>query len=160
MLTCRMEYPSNVFGFAIDLSQLAGDQLEECLTECRLVLLPAGMPRKPGMTGRPIWDQRWHRQGAPPSLWEVLSRGYGGSDSDPVNSMVPAMCEHYKKLGLDHRKNVGVTTLDVVRTNKFTSSLTNSRMRDAQIPVIGVSLQTAACSVDSASSSETIRLLT
>ena len=46
-----------------------------------------------------------------------------------VNSVVPAMCEYYKKLDLDHRKIVGVTTLDVVRTG--------SSMRDAQIPVIG-----------------------
>ena len=51
--------------------------------------------------------------------------------------VVPALCEHYKKLGLDHRKNVGVTTLGVVRTNKFTSNLTNSSIKDAQIPVIG-----------------------
>ena len=53
-----------------------------------------------------------------------------------INSVVLAMCEHYKKLGLKHRKIVGVTTLDVVRANKFTSSLTGSSMRDAQIPVI------------------------
>ena len=26
------------------------DQLEEILTECQLVLIPAGMPRKPGVT--------------------------------------------------------------------------------------------------------------
>merc|ERR1712136_152919 len=32
---------------------------------------------------------------------------------------------------------VGVTTLDVVRANKFTSSLTGSSVRDAQIPVVG-----------------------
>ena len=51
--------------------------------------------------------------------------------------VVPAPREHYKKLGLDHRKNVGVTTLDVVRTNKFTSNLTNSSIKDAQTPVIG-----------------------
>ena len=51
--------------------------------------------------------------------------------------VVPALYEHYKKLGLKHHKIVGVTTLDVVRANKFTSSLTGSSMRDAQIPVIG-----------------------
>ena len=46
----HLMYPSNVFGFTIDLSQLAVDQLEECSTECHLVLIPAGMPQKPGMT--------------------------------------------------------------------------------------------------------------
>ena len=39
-------------------------------------------------------------------------------------------------LGVDHRKIVGVTTLDVVKTNKFTSNLSTSSIRDAQIPVI------------------------
>ena len=51
--------------------------------------------------------------------------------------VVPALYEHYKKLGVDHRKIVGVTTLDVVRTNKFTSNFTSSSIKDAQIPVIG-----------------------
>ena len=54
-----------------------------------------------------------------------------------VDSVVPAMCEHYKKSGLDHRKIVGVTTLHVVNANKFTSSLTGSSMRVAQNRVIG-----------------------
>ena len=40
-------------------------------------------------------------------------------------------------LGLDHRKNVGVTTLDVVMTNKLTYNLTHSCIKDALIPVIG-----------------------
>ena len=127
----HLKYPSNVFGFAIDLSQPARDQLEECPTGCHLVLIPADMPRKPGMTVMTSCQE------APRSLWEILSRGHGGSDCEPCALLVPALCEHYKKSGLDHRKNVGVTTLDVVRTNKFTSNLTNSSMRDAQIPVIG-----------------------
>ena len=46
----HLEYPSNMFGFAIDLSQPAVDQLEECLTVCHLVLSPAGMPQKLRMT--------------------------------------------------------------------------------------------------------------
>ena len=41
------------------------------------------------------------------------------------------------KLGLDHSKIVGVTTLDVVRTNRFTSNLATSRTQNVQIPVIG-----------------------
>ena len=41
MMTSHLEYPSNVFGFAIGLSQPEVDQLEECLTGCHLVLIPA-----------------------------------------------------------------------------------------------------------------------
>ena len=39
------EYPSNVFGFAIDLSQPEVNQLEDCLTGYHLVLIPASIPR-------------------------------------------------------------------------------------------------------------------
>ena len=66
----------------------------------------------------------------------LLRRG-GESDCEPCGLQVPAMCEHYRKLGLDHRKIVGVTSLHVVNANKFTSSLTGSSMRVAQNPVIG-----------------------
>ena len=34
-----------------------------------------------------------------------------------VYSMVPAIREHYKKLGLDHRKIVDMTTLDDCQDN-------------------------------------------
>ena len=54
---------------------------------------------------------------------------------NPVNSVVPAMCEYYKNLDLDHRKIVGVTTLDVVRTTS-SPPLKGLSMRDAQISVL------------------------
>merc|ERR1712050_279591 len=52
----------------------------------------------------------------------------------PVNSVVPAMCEMWKAAGLDPRKIVGVSTLDVVRANKFVREITGKR---CEIPVIG-----------------------
>merc|ERR1739845_46204 len=53
---------------------------------------------------------------------------------NPVNSVVPAMCELWAKKGLDTRKIVGVTTLDIVRANKFVREITGQK---AEIPVIG-----------------------
>jgi len=53
---------------------------------------------------------------------------------NPVNSVVPAMCELWKKAGLDPRKIIGISTLDVVRANKFVQELTGM---PANIPVIG-----------------------
>merc|ERR1719336_3677093 len=44
------------------------------------------------------------------------------------------MCELWKKKGLDPRKIVGISTLDVVRANKFVQDFTGS---PAQVPVIG-----------------------
>merc|ERR1712039_420334 len=53
---------------------------------------------------------------------------------NPVNSVAPAMTELWKKAGLDPKKIVGVTTLDIVRANKFVSEITG---KPAKIPVIG-----------------------
>merc|ERR1712087_920303 len=56
---------------------------------------------------------------------------------NPVNSVVPAMAELYKKKGLDPKKIVGVTTLDCVRANKFVGEIQNVDPADVQVPVIG-----------------------
>merc|ERR1711897_24792 len=95
----------------------------ECLTGCHLVLVPAGMPRKPGMTKNIVEACAKHCPDA------VL-----GLIVNPVNSVVPAMCEMWKKAGLDPKKIVGISTLDVVRANKFVQEITGKR---AQVPVIG-----------------------
>merc|ERR1712169_25747 len=46
----HLEKPSKVTGYAIDPSKPAIDQLAECFTGADLLLVPAGVPRKPGMT--------------------------------------------------------------------------------------------------------------
>jgi len=55
---------------------------------------------------------------------------------NPVNSVVPAMCELYKKKGLDPKKIVGVTTLDCVRANKFVHEITGDAIDGINIPVV------------------------
>merc|ERR1712226_1321397 len=56
---------------------------------------------------------------------------------NPVNSVVPAMAELYKKKGLDPMKIVGVTTLDCVRANKFVGEIVGKNPNFINIPVIG-----------------------
>jgi malate dehydrogenase len=53
---------------------------------------------------------------------------------NPVNSVVPAMTELWKKAGLNPKKIVGVTTLDIVRANKFVQEITG---KEACVPVVG-----------------------
>merc|ERR1712176_40884 len=47
---------------------------------------------------------------------------------------VPAMTELWKKAGLNPKKIVGVSTLDIVRANKFVQDMTG---KPASVPVIG-----------------------
>jgi len=56
---------------------------------------------------------------------------------NPVNSVVPAMAELYKKHGLDPMKVCGVTTLDIVRANKFVAEITGIDPSQIEVPVIG-----------------------
>merc|ERR1712203_688802 len=47
------------------------------------------------------------------------------------------MCELYKKKGLDPKKIIGVTTLDIVRANKFVGTITGKNPNFVNVPVIG-----------------------
>ncbi|CAE8666689.1 unnamed protein product, partial [Polarella glacialis] len=46
----HLERKNTVKGYSMDIGQKPVDHLEECLTGCHLVLVPAGMPRKPGQS--------------------------------------------------------------------------------------------------------------
>merc|ERR1719484_294947 len=46
----HLEKKTKVVPYSIDPSRPGVDQLKDCLTGCDLVLIPAGLPRKPGMT--------------------------------------------------------------------------------------------------------------
>lgn len=58
--------------------------------------------------------------------------------SNPVNSTVPITSEVYKAAGkYDPKKIIGVTSLDVVRSNTFVSELKGLPLKDVDVPVIG-----------------------
>merc|ERR1712203_189983 len=112
------------------------DKLEECLTGCHLVLVPAGLPRKPGMTRS---DLLGINAGIAKGIVEACAKycpdAILGLIVNPVNSVVPAMCELYKKKGLDPKKICGVTTLDVVRANKFVHEITGVPVENIDVHV-------------------------
>merc|ERR1712187_755496 len=114
------------------------DKLGECLTGCDLVLVPAGLPRKPGMTRA---DLLGVNAGIAKNIVEACAKfcpdAVLGLIVNPVNSVVPAMCELYKKKGLDPRKICGVTSLDIVRANKFVHELTGLPVESIDVPVVG-----------------------
>merc|ERR1712151_452986 len=114
------------------------DYLEECLTGCNLVLIPAGMPRKPGMTRDDLFKVNADiAKGLVEACAKYCPDAILALIVNPVNSIVPAMAELYKKKGLDDGKIVGVTTLDCVRANKFVADITGKNPRYINVPVIG-----------------------
>merc|ERR1711920_104199 len=134
----HLEKKSKVKGFALDKDDKPVEKLGECLTGCDLVLVPAGMPRKPGMTRA---DLLGINAGIAKNIVEACAKycpnAVLGLIVNPVNSVVPAMCELYKKAGLDPKKICGVTSLDIVRANKFVHEQTSMGLESIDLPVVG-----------------------
>merc|ERR1711972_44967 len=111
------------------------DKAGGALKGCDLVLVPAGVPRKPGQDRKDLLNTNCDiAKGTVEACAKYCPNAVVALIVNPVNSVVPAMCELWKKAGLDPRKIVGVSTLDVVRANKFVQEITGKK---AQIPVIG-----------------------
>jgi len=136
-------------GVAADLSHIetgakvcgfvGQEQLGDALTGCDLVIIPAGVPRKPGMTRDDLFNTN---AGIVKTLAEGVAKFCPGAIvniiSNPVNSTVPIAAEVFKKAGCyDPKKLLGVTTLDVVRSNTFVGEMKGVDPALVDVPVIG-----------------------
>ncbi|WOK97821.1 hypothetical protein Cni_G06529 [Canna indica] len=118
---------------------LGAKQLENALTGMDLVIIPAGIPRKPGMTRDDLFKIN---AGIVQSLCEGIAKCCPGAIvnliSNPVNSTVPIAAEVFKKAGTyDPKRLLGVTTLDVVRANTFVAEVLGIDPREVDVPVVG-----------------------
>jgi len=118
---------------------LGDAELGKALEGADLVVIPAGVPRKPGMTRDDLFNIN---AGIVKSLAEACAKHCPNAIiniiSNPVNSTVPIAAEVLKKAGVyDPKKLIGVTTLDVVRANTFVAEMFGLDMKDVDVPVIG-----------------------
>jgi len=142
----------NVPGVAADLSHIstpakvegylpADDGLKKALTGADIVVIPAGVPRKPGMTRDDLFKIN-------AGIVRDLATGIATSApkafvlviSNPVNSTVPIVAEVFKKHGVfDPKRIFGVTTLDVVRASTFVAEIVGdlSLAPSITVPVVG-----------------------
>jgi len=104
-----------------------------------VVLIPAGVPRKPGMTRDDLFNTN-------ASIVRDLAKAVAESApeaklliiSNPVNSTVPICAEVFKARGVYNPKTLfGVTTLDVVRASRFVSEIKGTDPKDENITVVG-----------------------
>ncbi|KDD74483.1 lactate/malate dehydrogenase [Helicosporidium sp. ATCC 50920] len=115
------------------------DQLGQALEGADVVIIPAGVPRKPGMTRDDLFRIN---AGIVYKLVDACAMHAPGAIlniiSNPVNSTVPIAAEVLKKRGVyDKRKVMGVTTLDVVRAKTFYAEKAQVGVDRVDIPVIG-----------------------
>ncbi|PIA13934.1 malate dehydrogenase [Coemansia reversa NRRL 1564] len=140
----------NVPGVAADISHVATNsevksflgpkQLADAVTGIDLAVIPAGVPRKPGMTRDDLFKIN---AGIVKTLVEAIAenspRAFIAVISNPVNSTVPIAAEVLKAKGVfDPRRLFGVTTLDVVRASRFVRDLrSNVDAASLRVPVVG-----------------------
>ncbi|EHY58374.1 Malate dehydrogenase, cytoplasmic [Exophiala dermatitidis] len=113
--------------------------LRECLTGSEIILIPAGVPRKPGMTRDDLFNTnasivrdlaKAAADAAPEAKLLVIS--------NPVNSTVPICAEVFKSKGVYNPKRLfGVTTLDVVRASRFISEIKGTDPAEENVTVVG-----------------------
>ncbi|KAK3938678.1 malate dehydrogenase-like protein [Diplogelasinospora grovesii] len=113
--------------------------LANALKGAEVVLIPAGVPRKPGMTRDDLFNTN-------ASIVRDLAKACAESCpeakilviANPVNSTVPICAEVFKSRGVYNPKRLfGVTTLDVVRASRFVSELKGTDPADENITVVG-----------------------
>merc|ERR1712154_720445 len=136
-------------GVAADLSHIetkatttgfvGADQLEASLVGAEIVVIPAGVPRKPGMTRDDLFNTNASIVATlAAAAAKVCPDAMVGIISNPVNSTVPIAAEVYKKAGVYNPKKIfGVSTLDVVRSNEFIGALKGINPQEVNCPVVG-----------------------
>lgn len=146
----------NVPGVGADLSHINTDAttsshlpssredqtaLADALKGTDIVIIPAGVPRKPGMTRDDLFNIN---AGIIKSLATGIAKTAPNAFvlviSNPVNSTVPIVAETLKSFGVyDPKKLFGVTTLDIVRANTFISQLypQETKPTDFNVNVVG-----------------------
>jgi len=146
-LTCYDVAPVTP-GVAADLSHCSsnskctgysGEDLKKALDGCQVVVIPAGVPRKPGMTRDDLFNTNASIvKNLVAACAEACPKACLLIISNPVNSTVPIASEVLKSKGVyDPKKLFGVTTLDVVRARTFIAQAKGLDVNKVTIPVIG-----------------------
>ncbi|WOH05893.1 hypothetical protein DCAR_0625316 [Daucus carota subsp. sativus] len=115
------------------------DQLAQALEGCDIVIIPAGVPRKPGMTRDDLFNiNAGIVKGLCTAIAKYCPNALVNMISNPVNSTVPIASEVFKKAGTyDEKRLFGVTTLDVVRAKTFYAGKANVNVAEVNVPVVG-----------------------
>lgn len=124
---------------AVKAEGFSGEDPTPALNGADVVLISAGVARKPGMDRSDLFNIN---AGIVRNLIEkvatVCPKACVGIITNPVNTTVAIAAEVLKKAGVyDKRKLFGVTTLDIIRSETFISELKGLDVENIHVPVIG-----------------------
>lgn len=135
-------------GVAVDLSHIptavkikgfSGEDARPALEVADIVLISAGVARKPGMDRSDLFNVN---AGIVRNLIEQVAstcpKACIGIITNPVNTTVAIAAEVLKKAGVYNKdKLFGISTLDVIRSNTFVAELKGKNPAEVEVPVIG-----------------------
>ncbi|MCC2616395.1 malate dehydrogenase [Aestuariibacter halophilus] len=135
-------------GVAVDLSHIptdvnvkgyGKDDLADALQGADIVLIPAGVPRKPGMDRSDLFNIN---AGIVKNLVEAIADHCPDACTciitNPVNTTVAIAAETLKAKGVYNKNKLfGVTTLDVIRAETFVAEAKGLNPANVHVPVIG-----------------------
>ncbi|KAI0676646.1 malate dehydrogenase [Trametes maxima] len=115
------------------------DKLDQALEGTDVVVIPAGVPRKPGMTRDDLFNTNASIvRDLAAAIARVSPKAKVLIISNPVNSTVPIVSAVFEKAGVyDPGHIFGVTTLDVVRSQRFLAGVAGADPKDIQVTVVG-----------------------
>ena len=124
---------------AVKVQGFSGEDPTPALEGADVVLISAGVARKPGMDRADLFNIN---AGIVKGLIEKVAvacpKACIGIITNPVNTTVAIAAETLKQAGVyDKRKLFGITTLDVLRSETFVSELKDLNVSRTSVPVIG-----------------------
>ena len=135
-------------GVAVDLSHIptdvkikgfCGEDATPALEGADVVLISAGVARKPGMDRSDLFNvNAGIVKNLVLQITKACPKACIGIITNPVNTTVAIAAEVLKKAGVyDKNKLFGVTTLDIIRSNTFVAELKGKKPTEVEVPVIG-----------------------
>jgi len=122
-----------------DMKNPANEEVDKALKNADVVIIPAGVPRKPGMSRDDLFNVN---AGIVRDLINAIVKNaphaFIGIITNPVNSTIPVAAEILKKHGVYNPKKLfGISTLDIVRAQTFIGELKGLDPSKIHVNVIG-----------------------
>ncbi|XP_017871382.1 PREDICTED: malate dehydrogenase-like isoform X1 [Drosophila arizonae] len=145
----RLHDVQGVKGVAADLSHVSApasvrgmqgpEEIEKAVECCDVVVITAGLARKPGMTREQLFEVNGNIVMA--TVTAIAKKSPGAMVvivTNPVNAIVPMAAEVLRQHKVyDPKRLFGVTTLDCVRAERFIGDYLKISPTKVKIPVIG-----------------------
>ncbi|KAI0719201.1 malate dehydrogenase [Fomitopsis betulina] len=124
---------------ASEVKGFEADQLEAALEGAEVIVVPAGVPRKPGMSRDDLFSTNASViRDLATAAARVAPKAHICIITNPVNSMVPIATRVYEKAGVyDPKRIFGVSTLDVVRATRFLAGIVGQDPANTPVTVVG-----------------------